>query len=33
MARIARAAASGYPHHITQRINRRQQAFFRDDDY
>jgi putative transposase len=33
MARIARVVASGYPHHITQRGNRRQQTFFRDDDY
>lgn len=33
MARIARVIASGYPHHITQRGNRRQQTFFSDDDY
>jgi putative transposase len=33
MARIARAVAPGYPHHITQRGNRRQQTFFCDDDY
>ncbi|VUZ83807.1 Transposase IS200 like protein [Candidatus Methylomirabilis lanthanidiphila] len=33
MARIARVIASGYPHHITQRGNRRQQTFFCDDDY
>ncbi len=33
MARIARVVAPGYPHHITQRGNRRQQTFFRDDDY
>ncbi len=33
MARIARVVASGYPHHITQRGNRRQQTFFCDDDY
>lgn len=32
MARIARIVAPGYPHHITQRGNRRQQTFFRDDD-
>ncbi|MBM4136878.1 MAG: transposase, partial [Nitrospira sp.] len=28
MARIARVIASRYPHHITQRGNRRQQTFF-----
>lgn len=33
MARIARIVAPGYPHHITQRGNRRQQTFFSDDDY
>ncbi len=33
MARIARAIAPGYPHHITQRGNRRQQTFFCDEDY
>jgi putative transposase len=33
MARIARAVAPGYPHHITQRGNRRQQTFFCDEDY
>lgn len=33
MARIARVIASGYPHHITQRGNRRQQTFFCDEDY
>lgn len=33
MARIARAVAPGYPHHITQRGNRRQQTFFSDEDY
>jgi hypothetical protein len=33
MARIARAVVPGYPHHITQCGNRRQQTFFRDDDY
>jgi putative transposase len=31
--RIARAVAPGFPHHITQRGNRRQQAFFSDEDY
>jgi putative transposase len=33
MARIARVIATGFPHHITQRGNRRQQTFFCDDDY
>jgi len=33
MARIARAVAPGWPHHITQRGNRRMQVFFSDDDY
>jgi Transposase and inactivated derivatives len=33
MARIARIVVPGYPHHITQRGNRRQKAFFCDDDY
>lgn len=33
MARMARVIAPGYPHHITQRGNRRQQTFFRSDDY
>jgi putative transposase len=33
MPRIARIIAPGYPHHITQRGNRRQQTFFSDDDY
>ncbi len=33
MARLARAVAPGYPHHITQRGNRRQQTFFSDGDY
>ena len=33
MARIARAVAPGYPHHITQRGNRCQQTFFCDEDY
>jgi putative transposase len=30
---MARAVAAGYPHHITQRGNRRQQTFFCDEDY
>ena len=33
MARIARIIAPGYPHHITQRGNRRQTVFFNEDDY
>ena len=33
MARLARVVAPGYPHHITQRGNRRQQTFFSDEDY
>ncbi len=33
MARVARVVAAGYPHHITQRGNRRQQTFFCEDDY
>ncbi len=33
MARIARVVAPGYPHHITQRGNRRQQTFFCEEDY
>ncbi|HXN05700.1 MAG TPA: transposase [Nitrospiria bacterium] len=33
MARIARVVAPGFPHHITQRGNRRQQTFFNEEDY
>ena len=33
MARLARVVLPGYPHHITQRGNRRQQVFFRETDY
>ena len=33
MARLARIVVPGYPHHITQRGNRRQQTFFIDEDY
>jgi len=33
MARQARVVAPGYPHHITQRGNRRQPTFFEDRDY
>jgi len=33
MVRIARVVVPGFPHHITQRGNRRQETFFSDDDY
>jgi len=33
MARIARVVLPGYPHHITQRGNRRQDVFFCEEDY
>jgi putative transposase len=33
MARLARVVVPGYPHHVTQRGNRRQQTFFNADDY
>ena len=33
MARIARIVVPRYPHHITQRGNRRQKTFFCDEDY
>jgi putative transposase len=33
MARLARAVVAGYPHHITQRGNRRLPTFFSDEDY
>jgi putative transposase len=33
MARMARAVAPRFPHHVTQRGNRRQQTFFNDEDY
>ena len=33
MARLARVVAPGYPHHLTQRGNRRQKTFFTPDDY
>jgi putative transposase len=33
MARLARVVVPGLPHHVTQRGNRRQQVFFRDEDY
>lgn len=33
MARLARVVVRGIPHHITQRGNRRQPVFFKEDDY
>ncbi len=33
MARIARVVVPGFPHHVTQRGNRRQPTFFSDSDY
>jgi len=33
MPRIARIVVPGYPHHVTQRGNRRQPTFFGDEDY
>ena len=33
MARIARVVAPHYPHHVTQRGNRRLETFFCDEDY
>ena len=33
MARLARVVVPGMPHHVTQRGNRRQETFFRNDDY
>ena len=33
MPRIARVVLPKYPHHVTQRGNRRQETFFSDDDY
>jgi putative transposase len=33
MTRLARVVAPGYPHHITQRGNRRQPTFFKQNDY
>ena len=33
MARLARAVVPEYPHHVTQRGNRRQKTFFCDGDY
>ncbi|MDZ7736175.1 MAG: transposase [Gammaproteobacteria bacterium] len=33
MARMARLVVPHYPHHVTQRGNRRQKVFFNDSDY
>jgi putative transposase len=33
MARLARIVVPGFPHHVTQRGNRRLEVFFSDDDY
>lgn len=33
MARMARVVVPHYPHHVTQRGNRRQRTFFSDSDY
>jgi putative transposase len=33
MARLPRVVIPDYPHHVTQRGNRRQRTFFSDDDY
>lgn len=33
MARMPRLVVPGYPHHVTQRGNRRQRTFFGEDDY
>lgn len=33
MARLPRIVIPGYPHHVTQRGNRRSQTFFEDSDY
>ena len=33
MARMARVVVAGYPHHVTQRGNRRLPTFFSNDDY
>ena len=33
MGQTARVVVPGYPHHITQRGNRRQQTFFGEEDY
>lgn len=33
MTRLPRQVLPGYPYHVTQRGNRRQQTFFEDGDY
>ena len=33
MSRLLRLVVPGYPHHVTQRGNRRGQTFFEDEDY
>jgi len=33
MVRMPRVVVSGYPHHVTQRGNRRQKTFFCVEDY
>ena len=33
MARMPRLVVPGYPHHVTQRGNRRMRTFFSDADY
>jgi len=33
MARVGRIIIPGFPHHVTQRGNRRQQVFFESSDY
>ncbi len=33
MARLPRVVLPGYPHHVTQRGNRRQKVFFSERDF
>lgn len=33
MSRLPRIVVPGVPHHVTQRGNRRERIFFRDEDY
>lgn len=33
MTRMPRQVVPGYPHHVTQRGNRRQKTFFNSEDY
>ena len=33
MARMPRFVVPGYPHHVTQRGNRRMKTFFHNEDY